>query len=486
LSKTPTIYWYDLETFGIDPKHARIAQFAGVRTDAKLNMIEDPLTLYCKPTPDFLPDPQSCLVTGITPQLAQRKGLNEAEFIARIHDQFSRPGTCVAGYNNIRFDDEFIRYSLYRNLFDPYAREWQNGNSRWDILDMVRLTRALRPDGIQWPQHENGVASFKLEDLTKANGLSHEAAHDALSDVYATIAVAKLIRERQPKLFDFVFQHRSKQAMLALLNANAQKPLVHVSGMYPAERGCTAMIFPVATHPFNRNALIAYDLSFDPAPVLELSSEEIKERLFTATAELPDGIERIPLKQVHINKCPIIVPANTLDPASAERLQIDREKCQANLQVLLGAQGLAEKVQAVFADRPEFANDDPDWNLYGGFFSDTDKRKMEKLREMAPKQLAASDWVFEDKRLPEMVFRYRARNYPQTLTQEEQVRWEEFRCGRLMDSTAGVPYAQYLKELQELTADTALHESQRAIIDNLIEYAKAISPHNSSATYNRA
>lgn len=190
-----SFYWHDYETFGRWPRRDRPAQFAGVRTDAELNEIGPSLMHYCQPAPDFLPDPESCLLTGILPQTCLEQGLPEHAFAAAIERELAAPGTVGVGYNTIRFDDEVTRHLFWRNLMDPYAREWQNGCGRWDLLDVVRCTYALRPEGIEWPRHEDGRTSFKLEHLTAANGLAHEAAHDALSDVRATIGLARLIRE---------------------------------------------------------------------------------------------------------------------------------------------------------------------------------------------------------------------------------------------------------------------------------------------------
>ncbi len=223
-----SIYWYDYETFGIDPRYDRLSQFAGIRTDEDLNIISDPLTLYCKPANDCLPDPYACMITGITPQKALADGINEVEFISSIHKEFSTPGTCIAGYNNIRFDDEFTRNALYRNFFNAYSHEWQHGNSRWDIIDTVRLTRALRPEGIIWPE-QDGKPSIRLELLTKANNIKHEAAHDAMSDVYATIAVAKLIKEKQPRLYDYIYGMRKKGEVSKQINLRTRDALLHVS-----------------------------------------------------------------------------------------------------------------------------------------------------------------------------------------------------------------------------------------------------------------
>ena len=470
-----SIYWYDLETFGIDPKYFRIAQFAGIRTDLDLNIIADPLVMYCQPNDDFLPDPNSCLITGITPQLAQSKGVIEAEFIAKVHQEFSKPGTCVAGYNNIRFDDEFIRYTLYRNFFDPYAREWMHGNSRWDILDMVRLTKALRPQGIQWPVKEDGSPSYKLEDLTRANNIQHESAHDALSDVYATIAVANLIKSQQPKLYEFVFQHRDKQSLLAMLNVHTRKPVVHVSGMYPAERGCTAIVAPLALHPMNKNAIIVFDLSSDPAELMDLSSETIQQRVFTAQDQLPDGIDRIPLKAVHVNKCPIVVPLNTLDEESAARLGIDKARCLQHAEILQGsAPHLSEKISAAFKPNNQAFSDDPDFSLYGGFFSDSDKQNMDVIRATPAAKLNSLPQVYQDKRLPEMLFRYRARNYSDTLSPEERLDWQEFRKQRLNDPAMPMDFTRFEQTISQLEKSQDLTAAQKAVIGQLKQYVAGI------------
>jgi exodeoxyribonuclease-1 len=339
-----SIYWYDYETFGINPRSDRLAQFGGIRTDEDLNIISEPLVIYCKPADDMLPDPYACLVTGITPQKTQAEGLIEAEFIAAIHKQFSQPGTCIAGYNSIRFDDEFTRNALYRNFYNPYTHEWQHGNSRWDLIDIVRLTRALRPEGINWPVGDDGRPSIRLELLTKANGISHEDAHDAMSDVYATIEMAKLIRKHQPRLFDYMYGLRKKAEVSKLLNLRSHEPVLHVSSMYSAERNAIAMVMPICQHPSNKNSIIVYDLNIEPDDFINADTDELTGRLYTRSEDLPEGVKRVPLKDVHINKCPVIVPLKTMDAASAEHLNIDIAACEANRLIILNEiDALSEK-----------------------------------------------------------------------------------------------------------------------------------------------
>ncbi len=467
-----TYYWHDYETFGIDPQRDRPVQFAGLRTDDDFNVIDDPLVIYCKPAPDCLPNPDSCLITGITPQLAEQKGVCEAQFIGRIHQQLAQPNTCTLGYNNLRFDDEVTRNCLYRNFYDPYAREWQNGNSRWDIIDVVRAARALRPAGIQWPVNEEGRPSLRLDQLTIANGIAHEAAHDALSDVYATIGMARLVKQAQPKLFQFLLQHRVKAKVLELLQLGSFKPVVHISGKYAAVKNCLAIVLPVCKHPTNTNGIIVYDLSIDPEPMLSLSVEDIQQRLFTATDDLPVGVTRIPLKTVHINKCPVLAPVSVIRPSDAQRLAIDLALCQDNIGKIQAAKGLAEKLASVFSSHAYSEQDvDPDLAIYsGGFFFDGDKQKMAKIRASSPEQLAKSAFSFTDPRLPEMLFRYRARNYPETLSADEQSRWNEFCKSRLTGRQAGasITLDAYFARLQELRSKNNVNAD---IINALDAYA---------------
>jgi exodeoxyribonuclease-1 len=458
-----SFYWHDYETFGTDSRRDRPVQFAGVRTDLQLNPIGDPLVVYLKPADDCLPHPDACLITGITPQLAEQKGICEADFIRQIHQEIARPNTCTLGYNTLRFDDEVTRNCLYRNFYDPYAREWQHGNSRWDLIDVVRAARALRPDGLAWPNNEDGAPTIRLDRLTVANGIVHEAAHDALSDVEATIALARLIRNAQPKLYQFLFHHRVKTEALKLLQIGSFEPVVHISSKYPSNRHCLAIVLPVAWHPTNGNGVIVYDLSIDPGPMLELSAEEIRRRIFTATADLPEGSARIPLKTVHLNKCPVLAPISVIRPLDAARLAIDLESCRPNIAKIKAAAGLAEKIVQVFNAPPSIETEaDPDLAIYqGGFFSDEDKRKMTRLRSMTPEQLAGSTLTFADPRLSEMLFRYRARNYPESLDSEEAERWRHFCIDRLSGRQpgAGITFDQYFARLEELKHDESADKS---------------------------
>lgn len=470
---TSSIFWYDYETTGINPRCDRPLQVAGIRTDENLNEIEAPLNLYCRLSDDILPHPAACLVTGITPAILAERGLCEAEFMTRVHAEMARPGTCVAGYNSLRFDDEVSRYSLYRNFFDPYAREWQGGNSRWDLIDLLRTACALRPEGINWPEEE-GRVSLKLERLTAANGIEHGQAHDALSDVRATIALARLIKERQPRLYRFLYQLRSKQKVIE--QVRLLQPMLHVSGRFSAERRYLAVVLPLAWHPRNRNALIVCDLQADPAPLLDLDAETLRTRLYTRREQLGAGELPVPLKLVYINRCPVLAPLGVLQEKDVARLQLDMSECWRRADLLTAERAnWQEKLSALYAADEFVPSADPEQQLYSGFLGERDRRLCEQVRCADPQSLCRSNWSFDDERLPELLFRYRARNFPETLAPPEQVRWLEFCKQRLSDAAWGAPNT--LADFNVLLAEqlTQTGTDPQGILGQWREYAQQLA-----------
>lgn len=427
------LYFYDLETWGADPKRDRIAQFAGMRTNAHLEPIEPAQTLYCQLAPDYLPDPEAVLITGILPQVCQQKGISEAEFTRKIaYEWLKQPDTCVVGYNNIRFDDEMLRYAFFRNFIEPYGREWQQQNSRWDLLDVVRACYALRPEGLQWPRREDGTPSFKLEDLAKANQLTHTKAHDALSDVEATIGLAKLIKQQQPRLFDYLFQHRSKQALLSLIDVAGLTPLVHVSGMYKATQGCISWVVPLAFHPTQKNAVICFDLQQSPELYDHATLDDLREWYYRPASELAEGEWRPALKLVHLNKSPVLAPAKTLSAERATELGIDRAACLRHLELLKNSLNIRDKMVQIVINEREFpAEPVAEYALYQGFISKRDQLSLQQLFDAETASSAAADLLFDDERLNQMWFRFKARNFPHGLSFEQQQRWRQYCHDRL-------------------------------------------------------
>lgn len=470
-----TFLWHDYETFGSNPRRDRPAQFAAIRTDANLNEIGSPMMWYCQPAPDLLPEPQSCLITGITPQFCLEHGIPEYQFAQQINHELAKTGTIGVGYNTIRFDDEITRFMLWRNLLDPYAREWQNHCGRWDILDMLRTTYALRPDGIVWPKNKEGKVSFKLEDLCAANNIGHESAHDALSDVRATIALAKLVKQTHPKLFDFCFSLHKKDKVAAEIGLPIQRPFLHITGMVPIENGCMCVAWPLAQHPTNKNEIIAWNLAYDLRELLGLNAESIRLRLFSKTDDLPEGVTRLPIKSIHINKSPIVISnlkTLTLEKAAQWNIAIDQALLHA--QYALALPDLNAIWQEVFHHK-EDQTPDVDQDLYNGFIGNGDRRLLQDLTTCSGEKLAQTQTSFHDSRLEELVFRYRARNFASTLSDQERQRWDTLRAGRFFDGDAkALTVDDYFAEIDRLSETAS--ERDEDILAALYDYAEQIVP----------
>ena len=470
--------WHDYETFGTDPFADRPAQFAAIRTDTQLNPLGEPIDWFCAPATDVLPHPGACLVTGITPQQALAEGVCEARFARRIHAEMMEPGTCIVGYNSLRFDDQFTRNLFYRNFYDPYAHEYSEGNSRWDLIDLVRMFYALRPDGIEWPSNDKGLPSFKLEHLTHANQISHQDAHDALSDVRATIAMARLLLQSQPRLFRWGLGLRDQKAVAKLLNPVNAQPVLLTSSRITAARGCTSLVLPLAIHPHYRKSVIVFDLMADPEPLINESAEDLHQRVFTPNEQLPPGVDRLPLQEIKTNGVPMVAPASVLKGVDCQRIALDPERCMAHAERLLpGLPALGPKVMDIYASPPHEAVEDPDLQIYSGsFFSRRDKQTMAKLRATPPERIGSMDWPFEDRRLPEMLFRYRARNFPETLQAHEMQRWEEWRQKKLQQppDPRQIDERQFWLEVQQARAAHPESARTKYVLDHLEQWATTL------------
>ncbi|HET8709584.1 MAG TPA: exodeoxyribonuclease I [Candidatus Saccharimonadales bacterium] len=473
-----SFFFYDLETTGINSRQGRIMQFAGQRTDMDLAPVGDPINVLIKLTPDVLPEPDAIMVTGITPQATLQDGITEAEFIKLFETEISTPGTIFVGYNTVRFDDEFMRCLLYRNFADPYAWQWKDGRSRWDLLDLARMTRALRPEGIEWPFAADGTPTVRLEYLTKVNGLDHENAHDALNDVYASIAVAKLIKEKQPKLFSYLLDMRDKKKVAGLVEGG--KPFVYTSGKYSSETGKTTVATMLVKHR-KKNCAIVYDLRRDPSEFIKLSPRELADRL-QWVKDKDAAPPRLPAKSLQYNKCPAIAPLGVLDEAARKRLKIDMKTIEVNLQKLAAAPDFAGNVQEAFDLQEEqrqtewLTNEqDVDCQLYDDLFSDADCRLLPDIRAAKPEALAGFADKLQDKRLKTLLPLYKARNYPAALSTEERAEWDAFCKQRLFAGEGDSRFAKFARRIQEL-AQTKLSQNQQFALEELHLYAESIMP----------
>jgi exodeoxyribonuclease-1 len=488
-----SILWYDLETFGLEPALDRVAQFACRRTTPELEDIpgDDPVTLYCAPPPDYLPDPKACLVSGIGPESCRERGTNEYAFMRRVNRLMSVPGNCSAGFNSIRFDDEFIRHGLYRNLLDPYEREWRDGNSRFDLLDVLRAAGDLRPEGLVWPRDAEGKPVFRLEALSAANGIEHADAHDAAGDVRVTIELARRLRAAQPRFFDWCWRHRLKDKVRQLVNPNRREPFVHTSSMLSGPQGATSVLLPLIPQPGNPNCILCYDLRHDPEELIALPPEAVRLRLFSRNEELEArGESRIHIKGVHLNRAPFVAPLSIIQegetkggPPLAARLGIDLAACRRHAERLSADSRLTQKILAVYQrDEPD-RDRDPELRLYEGFISDHDRTYLEALRYEADADRAPAEsgrailellprLNFNDRKYAELAWRFACRNFPEALDAAELARWHSFCAGRLLMPPGGRLANRdfYRRKIEEHLADTSLPAAKKPVLKDLADW----------------
>lgn len=460
-----SFYWYDLETTGTNPASDRIVQFAGMRTDLNLKPIEDPYVTYIQMPVETLPSIEASLITGISPQKTLEEGLAEFDAIKMINARFMVPGTCVVGYNNLRFDDEFVRYSLYRNLLDPYAREWTAGNSRWDLIDLVRATGALRPKGIQWPVDSVGTPKFTLEALSQKNGLAHDKAHDALSDVAATIELARLIKTNQPDLWKYALENRSKQSIRRHLEPLYQRPVVYVSGFYPNSRDCIAPILPVAFHPKINSRVIVCDLDGDLDFLINGSVAELREALFMRSSNTPNERKRVPLSEVAMNRCPFIAPLSVIRAEDAQRLNIDLKQIKRAHFALSEIPDLREKIASIFLDEPVALERDAEQLLYEQFIPDQDRRLCQELHSTLSKGQPWPDIIFADDRLRILATRLKCRVRPDELSVVEMYDYFSWLKSRVAGGERNID--SFRNEIEKRVLEQGPHE----LLKLLWEYA---------------
>lgn len=466
-----SFFFYDLETSGLSGRNDRIMQFAGQRTDLELNPIGEPFNILVKLSEDTLPSPDALMVTGITPQVTISDGYSEAEFAQLLMNEVFTPDTVVIGFNNIRFDDEFIRHLFWRNFFDPYEWTWKEGRSRWDLLDVVRMTRALRPEGIEWPVDKEGKATNRLELLTKINGIDHYKAHDALSDVEATIAMTQLIRKKQPQLYDYLFSLRDKNEVKKLVNLDIKQAFVYVSGRFDAEFHKTTVAFPLT---MGRNGnVVVYDLRYDPTPFLNLSSADLAKKLYAAKEERKaDDFVRLPVKELQYNRAPAVAPLGVLEQSNGwDRISLDKATMTKHRDILVSNPSFAENIRSLFEEKKDFkASVDPEAQLYDGFLSASDVLRVEKVRNLDETGLADYHPEFSDERLGPLLLHYKARNFPSSLAEDESMQWEEWRSARIQAQLPG-----FIDQLQRLSSTTT-DESKQFILQELQLWAESVMP----------
>lgn len=450
-----SFYFYDLETSGLDPRVDRVMQFAGQRTDKNFKPIGKPSNILVELADDTLPSPGAIMVTGITPQSTKQDGMSEREFCDFIMNEIATPGTTIIGYNSVRFDDEFIRHTLWRNFYDPYEWQWKDKRSRWDLLDVVRMTRALRPEGIEWPVTSDGRSTNRLELMTKCNNISHEHAHDALADVVALIEVSKLIKAKQPQLFDYLYSMRDKRAVQKLVSLKAPQPFVYASGRYSSQFEKTTVAYPIAEG--KNKTILVFDLRYDVEDLLAAEKDgtyiEKYGNFWQKENPKKARIDFSPIvKPFQFNHCPAVAPLGVLEKDNGwEKIQLTREEVERHLENLRKHPEFIKRVKKIINDKPAYPKAiDAESALYDGFIDNRDMMLCSTVRRNGTEELSNYHPPFSDERLAELLLHYKAKNYPDSLAADEVEMWEKYRRERLARQET-----KFIAEMEKIQKDLA-------------------------------
>lgn len=489
MSNQKTFLFHDYETFGIDPRRDRASQFASIRTDEDFNIVEEPIMIYTKMQEDTLPSPIACMVTKITPSEVNEKGISEIDFIKRINKEMSVPNTCSLGYNTIQFDDEVTRNTLYRNLLDPYEREYRNGCTRWDIIDLVRMTVALYPETLKLGVRDN-KPSYRLEELSKVNGIIHEAAHDALSDVHATIGIAKIIKDKNPDLFNILYEKRNKTAIQNSIDTGL--PILIASSFFGLDKKYVDFIYPITMNPNNKNEYFCIKLSKTVDEISQLvnnSADFTKDLLYSSNDELLEkGIKRPGLHVLRVNKCPVLLTSDELKSLFDDESRMELYKnLNLDMKQIIDSYKYVKENKAnirnillkVYAPMEYDKLIDPDIRIYDGFADNKDKKMFYFFHQDLEKGGAIRhlDKNFIDPRYPEMIFRIIARNRPdifEKLDQSYKDKWHKHCYERLnnkINDSVSYSFVEFFADIEILKVDERYQdESYQLVLSELYDY----------------
>lgn len=352
MSNAPRVFRvFDTETTGLSHHYDQIIQFAGIAVDENLEYIEgDEILMDIRLRPDVVPSPMAFAIHGIDLNRLKRSPLNEFEAAAHIQNWMMKtPNSMLSGFNSQSFDDEVVRNTMYRNMLDPYEHEWRNSNSRLDVYRLILFVYALRPETIEWPVNDEGKISLKLGDLCKANGIELEHAHDARFDVVATIELMRVIKNNNPKIWDFFLKLSDKHE--AKRQVESRKPLVMVERFLPRDQSHMTMVLPLIYDSKIGTKMLCIDLRNDPTETLGLSAEELKRRCLTPVADLADGEEIRSIRSITTNKQPMIADLNVLRDRNdvVERAGLDIEACLKHAEMINKAgNDFRKRVQEAF------------------------------------------------------------------------------------------------------------------------------------------
>ena len=476
------ILWYDYETSGRDPAADRPIQLGWQVTDPGMDPVADADSLLIRLPDDVLPSPGAMLVHQILPEIHQREGISEAE-LANHLEQLIAPRTLVAGYNSRGFDDKFTQHVFYRSLRDPYVWQYADGRGRFDLYPVVLTYFVLAPSALRWPEDHGGRPRFKLDRIGPLNRLDQglKRAHDASADVAVTARLAKQLALHDPDLFASCLKRIDKHFVTDQIRADGRSEgLLEITPFAGWDQGFVRDLWVPFRLSERSNDYVAIDLNCDPQAVMA-GLIQLVESPITDRFELRKQVRELGLQTVRINAQPMFFRRGTLEPEVKARLEaFGRDEVRQNqhldvwhhIQDSPAFKQLYQLAVQVLAEPEQVIPDDVDFALYsGGFLSAHDKDLLASLPLMDPEGLSQWTQSFDDPRYEELLFRYRARNFPRSLTQGEWKRWQKIRRDKLMGiQQVNTRASRIQDELLEISRRTDLEPHQKEQLHRFVNW----------------
>jgi exodeoxyribonuclease-1 len=465
-----TYLFYDIETTGLNKAFDQVLQFAAIRTDLNLQEIER-YEINVKLNPDIIPSPYA-LITHHIGLKENAESFSEFSAIKQIHQYFNHPGTISLGYNTLGFDDEFLRFSFYRNLLPPYTHQFANNCSRMDLYPMTLMYFLFKPHVLNWPTHE-GKTTLKLEYLNSANQLTEGRAHNAMVDVEATLELARrLFKERE--MWDYVKDYFNKKIDQERLQPLQNNTIALMVDGRLRDHAYLAPVLYVGQHRHYKNQLLW--LQLDSPELTKITKNNITETTRVTNKKCGEPYFILPLKDRFTTQ---------LHPKRRALAEHNKKWLETNPESL-------KLITDYYTDYqyPTYPNTDVEASLYlNGFYSAEEESFCRLFHKVPPKEKARLTEELHFPKLKTLALRILGRHFSDAMSHSQQEQFSAYlrAVNPVNDEDAIIDFqgrkrttpTSALQDITDIKTQKLLSNEQMALLSELEQYLESFSGINS-------
>ncbi|MDA8561631.1 exonuclease domain-containing protein [Gammaproteobacteria bacterium] len=463
-----TFLFYDIESTGLNKSFDQVLQFAGIRTDKDLNEIER-YELKVKLNPDIIPSPFATITHRISVKNNQ-DNISEYEAIKKIHSWINQPNTKSLGYNTLGFDDEFLRFSFFKNLLPPYSHQYANNCGRLDLYPMTAMYYLFKNEILNWPKIENKI-SLKLEQLNNANNLAKGQAHDAMVDVEATLKLAREFK-KESKMWDYLIGFFNKNEDIARSNLLKNSPALYFNGYLGHDNNFQCPVIFLGQHKYYKNQSIW--LRLDSTKLIETTQETIQNTTQIIRKKPGEPGFLLPIKKRYLN----YLTKERLDQTEINELWLKNN---------------SETLKAIASYHtnfiyPTYQNVDIDSSLYLNGFKNSNEEKFCRDFHKAPdKEKTKIIDKAPNQNLKKQAIRILGRNFPENLSQAQLKEFNIYlkdinplnEIDTIIDfqNNKKLTIDKALQQIIEIKAEIKLDSEQHVLLNELEDYLTNFKSH---------